>query len=271
MTSGCRFYFVICLYMLPLLCVLACGPAAGEATIDATLVNGDYMRNRLVEWDGGFVDRTPARSEGDVVTCFKVLNNNGPSTPYCSAPEIAWLDEKWATQRAMFVLNTFTFSPSWPNGFPMDNPPRSFWITIEGPDPHDGYMRPYFSLDVKVREWYGVTVPTSCTVRTAPIAIGPISNDAIGSATAPVSVKCNADTAYSMTVGSANNSDLISYTPGGQLRMSFDGGTGPKPNVISGHAKKNTTITTNARATTVPGTALPGKYTASAVVAIEIL
>lgn len=244
----------------------------GTAIVDAYLTgnsaNDMWMYNTLVSWDGSFLDHRDSKRPVIITRTFESRWGDDGSTPHVSKElRDLKLDNNYATDMVRQMLNSFPWSPRWPNGFPINDPPHFFTIKLEGPQSGGGL----YTLHVYVRKWYGVTPPVSCAVSTASISIGPVSKDAIASASAPVSVRCNADTNYKMTVGSTDGRDLIPYTSGGRVRMSFDGGTGQRPNILTGYAEKNLPIQTNVRATTVPGTALPGKYTASAVVSIEIL
>lgn len=257
-------YIALCGLWYPL--VSHCG--SGEAIVDA-----NYHQNTayftLVSWDGSFLDQIAGPENWMATTKFESRWGDDGSVPNVSTDHHVTLNDTYATARIRSMLNTWSWSPTWPGGFKDPaHPPTSFTITIAGDPIH--HSLGYYSLFVKVRTWTGG--PTvSCTVSTPTIVIGPVANDATASSSAPISLLCDADTDYKMTVGAADGGDHVPYTSDGQLIMSFDGAAGPRPNIYTGHATKNLPVQTNVRATTVPGTALPGKYTASAVVSIEIL
>lgn len=243
----------------------------GFAVVDATwLPSEGKMFNHLVSWDGSFLEHKDATKPAQTTTTYELWVPDG-SVPGVSDEFTVLVNEAYATDMVRKILNSWPWSPTWPNGLPNPaNPPMLFTLVIDSTkaDPIHGGR---YALAVQVREWSGITPPVSCTASTASISIGPVANDAIASSSASVNLRCNADTDYKMTVGSANGADLIPYTTGGRVRMSFDESAGPRPNIYAGHAIGNVPVQTNVRATTVPGTSLPGKYTASAVVSVEIL
>lgn len=241
---------------------------SGEAIVDATYhQNTAYFT--LISWDGSFVDQIAGPENWKAITKFQSRWGDDGSVPNETTETHVTLNDTFATARIRSMLNTWAWSPTWPGGFnDPAHPPTSFMITIKGDYNHTHLG--YYSVFVKVRKWNGGTT-VSCTVSTPTISIGPVANDATASSSASISLLCDADTDYKMTVGAADGGDHVPYTSDGQLIMSFDGAAGPRPNIYTGHATKNLPVQTNVRATTVPGTALPGKYTASAVVSIEIL
>ncbi|RYM63975.1 hypothetical protein BSQ98_11655 [Serratia liquefaciens] len=242
----------------------------GIAIVDAKVYN-DTAIFSLVEWDGSFQDHYDSKGVTTIRTTFESRYGGDGSIPNVSDAHWVRLDKAEATRKVLMILDSSVWSPTWPGGFTDPNkPPRYFDLDFRAV-PQSNFTEGYYSLEVHVRNWEGIVRPVSCSVNTAPIAIGPVSNDAVVSSSAPVRLQCDSDANYKMTVGAAEGGAVIAYTTGGAVRMSFDGAAGSNPNVYSGHAKQNQSVHTDVRATTVPGTALPGRYTASAVVSLEIL
>ncbi|UTO02333.1 hypothetical protein [Serratia nematodiphila] len=242
----------------------------GVASVDAIWY--EHTRQpifKIVEWDGKFETAYPVDKRGQVRVTFESDRTGGDgSIPSVTEYWDVVLNHAWADQMVRTMLTSSPWSPTYPNGVPdPKNPPRDYKITLDGwvHSAHGGK----FTMRVKVNQWSGLTVPVTCAASSSNVAIGPIPNDAIASSTAPVRLRCDGEAQYKLTVGSVNGSDLIQYANGGRVRMSFDEGVGT--NVVSGHADKNRPVDVTIRATTVPGTALPGKYTASAVISVEIL
>lgn len=248
-------------------------PAAAEtgvAVVDATYSNNRAIF-RLVQWDGTFQDKYDSKRATTIRTTLESRYGGDGSIPDVSDEHFVWLDQRYATREVLRILDSSGFSPFWPGGFTDPNkPPRYFDLDFRA-IPQSNFTEGYYSLEVHVRKWKGIVHPVSCSVNTAPIAIGPVSNDAVVSSSAAVRLQCDSDANYKMSVGAADGGAVVAYTTGGAVRMSFDGAAGSNPNVYSGHAKQNQSVLTEVRATTVPGTALPGRYTASAVVSLEIL
>ncbi len=245
--------------------------AYGTAIVDAKVYN-DRAIFSLVQWDGTFNSHYDSRGVTTIRTEFASWFEDDGSIPHVSESHHYRLDKAEATRRVRMILDhTAVWSPTWPGGFTdPKKPPRTFLLDFRAV-PQSNLTEGYYSLEVQVRNWEGIVRPVSCAVNTAPIAIGPVSNDAVVSSSASVGLQCDSDANFKMTVGAAEGGAVVAYTSGGAVRMSFDGAAGPNPNVYSGHVKQNQSVHADVRATTVPGTALPGRYTASAVVSLEIL
>lgn len=258
------------LYLLWSPTSFACG-SRGCALVDARW-SADLKRPSftLVEWDGTFLDHRDGMKPGYVTAVFESRWGDDGSVPNTT---VIWnpglLTYNWAHDQVTMMLDSVAWSPTYYNGIPdPKRPPKYFSIEIDRGvhDPSDSGL---YTLFVQVRNWSGLVVPVSCEVTSANMTIGPVLNDAVAFSTAPVSLRCDGAAQYRMTVGAANGSDLVQYTSGGRVRMSIDGAGGT--NIVSGHVDKNQPVHVAIRATTVPGTALPGKYTASAVVSVDIL
>ncbi|BEN43297.1 hypothetical protein SMKC072_02470 [Serratia marcescens] len=255
------------------LCVLWIHPAqcAGIAYVDAVYRPGaeHNVEFNNFSWDGTFMTATSGTEYEKWAENVDVSGRGDViSIAYYTEHNEYWLNDQTARAQVWLTLNPGHSTPRLIS-FPKDKPPMEFDMTLRGwsAPPKGGYYR----LLVRVRKWSGLSVPKRCSVSSTAIDLGEAANDAVVSSTGPLSIKCNDTVDYRLTVRAAEGGDLITYSSGGKIRMSIDGSVGPSPNVTTGRAEKNIPIPINVRATTVPGTALPGKYTASAVVTVEIL
>lgn len=254
------------------LCLLWIHPVqcAGIAYVDAKYRPG---ADRNVEftnwsWDGTYILASPGTEYETYNESVDVAGRGDILSIGYYEEHIEYLNDDTAGAVVRMSLNNGTHTPKL-RSFPEDKPPMQFAIELRGrhAPPKGGVYR----VEVHVRKWSGLSVPKRCSVSSTAIDLGEAANDAVVSSTGPLSIKCNDTVDYRLTVRAAEGGDLITYSSGGKIRMSIDGSVGPSPNVTTGRAEKNIPIPINVRATTVPGTALPGKYTASAVVTVEIL
>ncbi len=139
------------------------------------------------------------------------------------------------------------------------------WMQTNSPGAGGSY-----DVLVKIDQWEGLPSPASCSMSAGAIQIGSVRPDETRTAGSTLTIKCNADTGVTVTVGGRDGSAEVPYTPGGAVRMSFAESPGGGSNVYRVHANKNQSIDATVRATTVPGSAAPGTYTASAVVTADL-
>lgn len=154
-------------------------------------------------------------------------------------------------------------------GFTMISRPEQglttkFTISVYG-DTNGNYR-----VTVRITKWTGLPPRPSCSLKAANIDLGPVGPDEIRTGGSILTIKCNVDTGVTVKVGGRDGSADVPYAPGGVVRMSFAESQGGGSNVYRVQAKKNQSLDATLRATTVPGSAAPGTYTASAVVTAEL-
>lgn len=214
-------------------------------------------------WDGGLSNGTPSTH---VSSCYTVEISSGYSQnayspciasggrPLNNAMALAVYDEIINSDYLEYEALIYRTQPD-------ERDELRLWIH----DDWGGYYDVYLTM-----QWHGSLDPVNCTATSGPINLPPVANDIVASATAPMTVRCNATADFVVTVGTAGGGATIPYTPGGDVRMSFDQGLASAANVYRGHVDGAGSVDTTVRATTVPGVAPPGKYNASAVVTIAL-
>ncbi|WP_156816642.1 hypothetical protein [Serratia sp. S4] len=250
---------------------LICPPVhAGDATAeghwDATL--GRAVLKKL-KWDG---IPTPGNLGGSVNVCI-ALSLDGWTYPNlvkpieqpCFMGTNMVLDPKRAASLIdIFIQSYLVESPFYWYVVPDPKLPSAVQVVARGKT--DGF----YTQIIHITKWHGLPKPTSCSLTAGAIDLGSVRPDETNTAGTTLTIKCNADTGVTVTVGARDGGAEVAYTPGGSVRMSFAESAGGGSNVYRVHANKNQSIDATVRATTVPGSAAPGTYTASAVVTAEL-
>lgn len=114
--------------------------------------------------------------------------------------------------------------------------------------------------------------PVSCRIDPGEaIVIGPLKNTDTVSGRTSITLNCTAKASVRVTAGDTGGAAQLTYAKGGKLNLKVEGGTTSKPNSAIHAVVRGDNIPLDVTATTVPGTANPGSYSASIIVTAEVL
>jgi hypothetical protein len=114
--------------------------------------------------------------------------------------------------------------------------------------------------------------PVSCRITPGEaIVIGPLKNTDTVSGRTSITLNCTEKASVRITAGGTGGAAHLTYAKGGKLNLQVEGGTTSKPNSAIHAVVRGDNIPLDVTATTVPGTANPGSYSASIIVTAEVL
>lgn len=259
--------------VLPLVLFALPLPAALASDATAELrwtANGWAMEN--FQWDG--VPKTgplEGNMGGSMNRCIAstVRGDGSQNVPVKISFSCWWQDLVLDKSGASWALDRFISEQllrQYVQFYGPVDPKIQTGIVVSASGSTDGYHY----VKINITKWRDVPKPTSCSLKGGDIDLGSVRPDESRTAGTTLTIKCNADTEVTVKVGARDGGAEVAYTPGGSVRMSFAESPGGGSNVYRVHANKNQSIDATVRATTVPGSAAPGTYTASAVVTAEL-